>query len=321
MDELLILTILPLLIGWVLDLIWGDPDRLPHPIVWFGKSIAIGEKVLNKGKNRLMKGALLSLTLILSVYVATYFLLKISAHISPYISVIISAVIVFYCLAGHTLIREVKAVFMAVDISEEKGREQVARIVGRDTSSLNSQQIRSAALETLSENLSDGVIAPLFWYGLLGVPGMFAYKMINTLDSMIGYKNNRYKDFGCWAAHIDDIANYLPARITAFIMLVVSNKINLLKIVFNQGKLHSSPNSGYPEAALATILGCRFGGPNKYFGNLVDKPYIGLNNKILDTQDMEKAVMVNKLAEYVTIALTVVLSCLRFFILQKIVIG
>ncbi len=268
-----------------------------------------------------MKGALLSLTLILSVYFATYFLLKISAHISPYISVIISAVIVFYCLAGHTLIREVNAVFMAVDISEEKGREQVARIVGRDTSSLNSQQIRSAALETLSENLSDGVIAPLFWYGLLGVPGMFAYKMINTLDSMIGYKNNRYKDFGCWAAHIDDIANYLPARITAFIMLVVSNKINLLKIVFNQGKLHSSPNSGYPEAALATILGCRFGGPNKYFGNLVDKPYIGLNNKILDTQDMEKAVMVNKLAEYVTIALTVVLSCLRFFILQKIVIG
>lgn len=321
MDELLILTILPLLIGWVLDLIWGDPDWLPHPIVWFGKSISIGEKALNKGKNRLLKGALLSLTLILSVYLATYFLLKISTHISPYISVIISTVIVFYCLAGHTLIQEVKAVFMAVDISEEKGREQVARIVGRDTSSLNSQQIRSAALETLSENLSDGVIAPLFWYGLLGVPGMFAYKMINTLDSMIGYKNNRYKDFGCWAAHIDDIANYLPARITAIIMLVVSNNINMLKLVFNQGKLHSSPNSGYPEAALATILGCRFGGPNKYFGNLVDKPYIGLKNKILDTQDMEKAVMVNKLTEYVTIALTVILSCLRFFILQKIVIG
>lgn len=314
MDKLLILTIIPLLIGWVLDLIFGDPENLPHPIVWFGKSISIGEKALNRGKNRLLKGAFLSITLILSVYFVTHFLLKISSNISPYLTTTISSIIIFYCLAGHTLIREVRAVFMAVDISEEKGREQVARIVGRDTSSLNPQQIRSAALETLSENLSDGVIAPLFWYGLLGVPGMFAYKMINTLDSMIGYKNSRYKDFGCFAAHIDDVANYIPARITAIIMLFVSKKTDKLKLVFSQGKLHSSPNSGYPEAALATIIGCRFGGSNRYFGRLVEKPYIGLEDKELNSNDMEKAVKVNQMAEFAAIALTVAFIYIKFLI-------
>ena len=120
---------------------------------------------------------------------------------------------IFFCLAGTTLIREVRDVFTALDRSLEEGRAQVARIVGRDTSELSAQEVRTAALETLAENLSDGVIAPLFWLALLGVPGMAAYKMVNTLDSMIGYRTERYRAFGCWAAHIDDVANFLPARL------------------------------------------------------------------------------------------------------------
>ena len=136
---------------------------------------------------------------------------------------VVTAVGVFYCLSGKTLIKEVKAVFEAVDRSTEEGRRQVARIVGRDTSNLSPQEIRAAALETLSENLSDGVIAPMFWFALLGLPGMMAYKMVNTLDSMIGYKNERYLEFGRIAALIDDIANYIPARLTAYLMLLVSN--------------------------------------------------------------------------------------------------
>jgi adenosylcobinamide-phosphate synthase len=152
-------------------------------------------------------------------------------------------------------------------------------------------------LETLAENLSDGVIAPLFWYMLGGVPGMLAYKMVNTLDSMIGYKTERYKDFGCWAAHIDDVANYLPARLTAMLMVLAAGRPSLMHFVWKNGRNHASPNSGYPEAALAGILNCRFGGPHYYFGQLFDKPYIGEYDRLLTTDDMKKAVRVNRTAE------------------------
>jgi len=266
-----------LLIGWLLDLLIGDPARLPHPIVWFGKMIAFGEHRLNKGFHRKLKGALMTVILILLVFVLTCLLRHYLSLSTYHLSLVFDAIIIFYCLAGTTLIREVRAVFLALDRSLEEGRKQVARIVGRDTSELSAQEVRTAALETLAENLSDGVIAPLFWLALLGTPGMLAYKMVNTLDSMIGYKTERYKDFGCWAAHIDDIANYIPARLTAFLMIIVSGKPKLFGFVWRNGRCHASPNSGYPEAALAGILNCRFGGPHTYFGQLFDKPYIGDN--------------------------------------------
>ena len=209
-------AILSLLIGWLLDLVLGDPARLPHPIVWFGKMIALGERHLNKGCNRKMKGALMAIIYITGVFVATWFLRNQLCIMHYSLCIVFDTVIIFYCLAGTTLIREVRQVFLALDRSLEEGRKQVARIVGRDTSELSAQEVRTAALETLAENLSDGVIAPLFWFTLLGVPGMLAYKMVNTLDSMIGYKTERYKDFGCWAAHIDDIANYIPASTHTF---------------------------------------------------------------------------------------------------------
>ena len=148
----------------------------------------------------------------------------------PILLYIFDAIAIFYCLAGTTLIREVREVFLALDRSLEEGRKQVARIVGRDTSELSAQEVRTAALETLAENLSDGVIAPLFWLAILGTPGMLAYKMVNTLDSMIGYKTDRYRDFGCWAAHIDDIANYIPARLTALLMLLALDLWSLATI-------------------------------------------------------------------------------------------
>ena len=129
----------------------------------------------------------------------------------------------------------------------------MARIVGRDTSQLSAQEIRKAALETLAENLSDGVVAPLFWFILLGVPGMMTYKMINTLDSMIAYRTERYREFGTVAARIDDVANYLPARLTAFLMVMVAGRPHLLRFVSKYGNHHASPNSGYPESALAWL--------------------------------------------------------------------
>ena len=213
-------NVAPLLIGWLLDLVFGDPSKLPHPIVWFGKAIAFCEHRLNRGNHRKLKGALTAVFLIVATFALTWFLRSQCSVFNIQCSIAFDALIIFYCLAGTTLIREVRAVFIALDRSLNEGRKQVARIVGRDTSELSAQEVRTAALETLAENLSDGVIAPLFWLAILGTPGMLAYKMVNTLDSMIGYKTERYKDFGCWAAHIDDIANYIPARLTAFLMIL-----------------------------------------------------------------------------------------------------
>ena len=299
-----LLLILPLLLGWLLDFIFGDPSRLPHPIVWFGKMISWGEHRLNNGAHRIAKGAVMAVCFILLVF----FLLWGFKRLVPntILWLILDTVIIFYCLAGTTLIREVREVFLALDRSLEEGRQQVARIVGRDTSQLSAQEVRTAALETLAENLSDGVIAPLFWFALLGTPGMLAYKMVNTLDSMIGYRTERYKDFGCWAAHIDDVANYIPARLTALLMVIASGKLSLLNFVWKNGRKHASPNSGYPEAALAGILNCRFGGPHYYFGELFDKPYIGENDRELTTADMRTAVRINRTAELLMLALTLV---------------
>lgn len=260
----------PFLFGWLGDRLLGDPEGWPHPIVWFGKAIAYGEKHLNRGNDRILKGGILAVTLIAGIYFLTYGMLYFSGVIHPVISGILTAIGVFFCLAGKTLITEVKAVFEAVDRSVEEGRTQVGRIVGRDTAHLSPQEIRAAALETLAENLSDGVIAPMFWFLLLGLPGMMAYKMINTLDSMIGYKNDRYFEFGRIAARIDDLANYLPARLTAFLMLLISGQLDKRDFVFKYGRAHASPNSGYPEAALAAILDCQFGGTHDYFGQPVE---------------------------------------------------
>lgn len=277
-----------------MDLVFGDPTRLPHPIVAFGKMISFCEHRLNNGKHRKMKGAVVAVGLILLV-----------AVIGMIIPDWFGFIVVFFCLAGTTLIREVRQVFIAVDRSLDEGRTQVARIVGRDTSELSAQEVRTAALETLAENLSDGVIAPLFWYALLGIPGMLAYKMINTLDSMIGYRTERYRDFGCFAARIDDIANYIPARLTAALMVIVSGKMSLFGFVCKYGSRHASPNSGYPEAALAGILNCRFGGPHYYFGEIFDKPYIGENERPLTTADMKVSIRINRMAEVLMVALSV----------------
>jgi len=316
--------VISLLLGWIADLLLGDPARLPHPVVWFGRAIAYSEHRLNKGSHRLAKGAVTAVGLITLVFVATWFVRRALLPLPAPCLVIFDAVAVFYCLAGTTLIREVRAVFMAVDRSIDEGRKQVARIVGRDTSNLTAQEVRTAALETLAENLSDGVIAPLFWYAFLGTPGMLAFKMVNTLDSMIGYRTERYRKFGCWAAHIDDVANYIPARLTA-VLMILSEKVaeigkkdvaatpsskgkagtitTSFRFLCRYGHCHASPNSGYPEAALAAILDCRFGGPHYYFGELFDKPYIGMNDRPLTTADMKKAVWVNRTAEVLMVLL------------------
>ena len=290
---------LPLLVGVLMDCVLGDPMGLPHPVVGYGRLISFFEHRWNHGQNRKLKGMLMTVLLVAGVAAVVWGVLVMARTLSVWLEVVLSAVLVFYCLAGKTLIDEVQAVFRETDISLERGRKQVARIVGRDTSELTAQEVRIAALETLAENLSDGVVAPLFWYMVAGVPGMMAYKMVNTLDSMVGYKSERYRDFGCFAARLDDVANYIPARLTALLVVLVSGRWSLLAFVKRYGRQHASPNSGYPESALAGILDCRFGGPHVYFGQVVDKPWIGENCRAVNTADMQVAVAVNRRVEAV----------------------
>ena len=292
-----VMLMLPLLLAWLLDRWLGDPAWLPHPVVAFGRAISHCEHALNKGRGRFLKGTITAIVLVVLTFLVTYVLLRsASIYISPWLKAALETVLIFYCLAGTTLVREVREVFHALDRSLEDGRWQVARIVGRDTQALSAQEVRTAALETLAENLSDGVIAPLFWYLLLGVPGMMMYKMINTLDSMIGYRNERYRRFGCFAARLDDVANYIPARLTALLMIGVSGHPALWKFVRRYGKAHASPNS------------------HDYFGEEVWKPYIGQNDRPLTTQDMVRAVRINRKAEVCMLLLIVLIQVVGIMI-------
>ncbi len=303
--------IIPLLAGFMLDCLFGDPYWLPHPIRLFGRLISAGEKKFNSGERKILKGAVFSLVLIFSVFFTFWFLFEFLSAF-PYFYWVLSSVFVFYGLANRSLITEsLKVITRLKKDGLPAGRQQLSMIVGRDTSQLNENQIRTAVLETLAENLSDGVIAPLFFYFIGGVPAMFAYKMANTLDSMIGYKTERYKDFGFFAAKTDDVLNFIPSRLTAVLMVFLIFNFRGLKYIFKYGKKHSSPDAGYPEAALAGILNCRFGGPNIYHGVLVDKPFIGENARIISDKDIYRACVLN-------FAVTLfVIGCFTLFVLIK----
>jgi len=292
-----------LLLGVALDKIFGDPACLPHPIVGFGKMIALGEKTLNRGQARDLKGMFMALFLIVLVYFVFRAICTFSYMLNAYVSVLVEALLVFCGLAGTTLIKEGKAVFAALDKSLDAGRQQVGRIVGRDTAELGEDAIQAATLETLAENLSDGVIAPLFWFMIGGVPGMMAYKMVNTLDSMIGYKHERYLFFGRFAAHFDDVSNYLPARITALLMALCAFRWRAFVFIKRYGRAHSSPNAGYPEAALAGILNVQFGGTHKYFGQRVEKPLIGEVRRAYTPADLRLSIRTMKRVEMLFVLL------------------
>lgn len=316
---------LPLLVGFLLDRSLGDPMLFGHPIVLFGRLIHFGEKRLNQGEARRLKGILYNGALVLLTFLLPFLSLAVliigagSSYIIGTHTVgdgllltygLLSAIIIFYMLSGKTLVTEVKAVFSALNISLEAGRKQVGRIVGRDTGALSAHEVRTAALETLAENLSDGVVAPMLSWSIFDLSGILTYKMINTQDSMVGYLNERYRAYGYFSAKLDDLVNLIPSRITAILMLLSAGRLDLLPKTFRHGKRHLSPNSGYPEAAMALLLGCRFGGPHDYFGEVVDKPYIGEVERELSDADLKKAVRIAQRTEWLALGLSLLLRLL-----------
>lgn len=304
-------ALLILLLGMGLDTLLGDPRWLPHPIRFFGWQISRLEKQLNTGRHRRAKGMGMALLLILSTYLL-FFAMETLLSPFPVGSLVFSCLVFFFGISNHSLIQEALRVERKLQSGDlPAAREQLSWIVGRDTQHLSPSQIRIATLETLAENLSDGVIAPIFYFALGGAPLMMSYKMINTLDSMVGYKNDRFREFGCFSARMDDVANYLPARITALLIVLLPPSFRALSFVFKYGNKHASPNSGYPEAAMAGQLNCRMGGPNTYGGRLVEKPYIGTCVREITHRDLLHACYINALA---TLLFLLLLAALRFYV-------
>lgn len=299
-----IVSILPLVFGYLLDLFLGDPHSWPHPVKFFGSMISGSDKLLNEGRYRFLKGMVISVVLCVLSFLFFYLLMKALLDFDSVAYIAIGSIFVFFGLANKSLITEGEKVFDVLNTNGlEAGRKRLSWIVGRDTSGLTVQQIRIAVFETMSENLSDGVIAPLFYYMVGGIPGLMTYKMINTLDSMIGYRNNQYEQFGKFAARLDDVANFIPARLTALLMVIACRSGRGMKFILKYGEKHKSPNSGYPEAALAGIIDARFGGPNVYHGILVQKPFIGDNSRNIVHSELKKVSQINHKTTFLMITI------------------
>lgn len=281
----------------ILDFILGDPYSFPHPVKLMGNLINLEDRILRRPGRSPRSLRARGLGLVVFNYLVTFFsIYLVLGLIRPYniLYEIVYVYLVYTSLAAKSLAFEARKVRQALAQGLEEARYQLSFIVGRETKNLERQEIIKATIETVAENTSDGVIAPLFFTFILGPAGGLAYKMINTMDSMLGYKNEKYLDFGRYPALIDDIFNYIPARITGFLMCLVGllRGRNGLPIMLRDRRKHKSPNAGYPEAAVAGILGIELGGNNFYNGILVEKPSLGDPIKPVAEEDIEATISI-----------------------------
>lgn len=299
MTDRSMMTTISIIIGFVLDMIIGDPYFLPHPIRLIGREIHILEKLLYREKDRdgikLFKGAVLASLVPISAMAVSFGILWAAYKVHTIVGMLVESILCYYVLATKCLKVESMKVYyalMAGDIGQ--ARKAVSMIVGRDTQVLDEMGITKAAVETVAENTSDGVIAPLFYLCIGGPVLAFFYKAINTMDSMIGYRNDRYLYFGRAAAKLDDAVNYIPARLSAMLMLAATIVLrysvkDAYRIYKRDRKAHASPNSAQTEAMCAGALQIRLAGDAVYFGKTVRKPYIGDDIRAITYEDIRKA--------------------------------
>ena len=306
---------LPIILGFILDCIIGDPYNIPHPIKLIGSLISKLEKLVrSRMKNLRLGGVFLALTVILLSTFVTLAVLYVCYHISVILGIAVESVLCCYMLAARCLCRESMKVCDAAESGDiEKARQAVSMIVGRDTAVLDKDGIIRAAVETVAENTSDGVTAPLFYMGLGGAVGAFLYKSVNTMDSMIGYKNEKYADIGRFAARLDDVLNFIPSRMTALLMTISAPLLGLdgrnsFRIWKRDRRKHASPNSAQTESACAGALHVRLAGDAWYFGELHKKPYIGDNDRSIETDDIRRA---NRLMYGASVIMTIISAAAR----------
>lgn len=291
-----LITVLPLILGFGLDCIVGDPYNIPHPIRLIGKIIGVLEKIIRRNmKNLRLGGFLLAIIVVTFSTIIPLAILFVCYKINVILGIAVETVMSCYMLAAKCLCKESMKVCRASESGDiESARKAVSMIVGRDTTVLDKDGIIRAAVETVAENASDGVTAPLFYMGLGGAVGAFLYKSVNTMDSMIGYKNEKYADIGRFAAKLDDVLNYIPSRLTALLMVASApifrlDAQNALRIWKRDRRKHASPNSAQTESACAGALHVRLAGDAWYFGELHKKPYIGNDDRPIEAADIRRA--------------------------------
>lgn len=269
-----------IVLAYVLDLVIGDPPSWPHPVKGFGLLIALLDTRLNKGKHRKLKGLLMVLVVVIvALGAGTLTILCYQWH--PVAGLIVEAILISTTIAQNNLAKAAMEVYrplQAQDLSE--ARTKLSYIVGRETINLPEQEIVRGTIETVAENTSDGITAPLFWSFIGGAPLALVYRAVNTCDSMVGYRNERYQEFGWASARLDDVLNWIPARLTAFMMIVVkrpyiSTTKRAWSILLRDARKHKSPNAGWVEAAGAALLGVQLGGTNVYHGKMSISPKLG----------------------------------------------
>lgn len=297
-----VLAVPLLLSAYLADLIFGDPERFPHPVRGMGKLINLLDKGLNKKgahwRGRI-KGTILAFAVIGISACCTYLLLDLPKRLNPFLYYLAWIYIGYTTISVKDLQVKAKAIYKELEKDNIlKARKKLSKIVGRDTKDLNKDEITRATIESVAESTNDGIVAPLF-YLILGGPVLaIAYKAINTLDSMVGYKNEKYLDFGWFSAKMDDVANYIPARISGFLISTSSFILGKsfkdpFKTMFRDGKKHPSPNSGISEAAMAGALGIRLGGGAFYQGKFVEKQYIGEDKRKIDAFLINEALKIS----------------------------
>ena len=271
----------------LLDALMGEPrwlwSRMPHPAVLIGNIIAKASSGFNHSPNQKIKGVILVIGLVLCSGGLGVML----SELGPLAEIILAAIL----LAQKSLVQHVQDVAQSLRMSLTAGRRSVAMIVGRDTAHMDATQVARCAIESAAENFSDGIVAPAFWFAIAGLPGLMIYKAINTADSMIGYKNETYLDFGWAAARLDDLANWIPARLSAFGIWLLTGCKTKWRSLANDAKLHRSPNAGWPEAAMAHALGISLSGPRSYEGKMLDFLWVNTTGrKDIGPADIEKTI-------------------------------
>jgi len=312
------LASITLISAYLLDIILGDPQRFPHPVRLIGRFIVFLENLFWRANSsplsQKISGILLALIVVGSTFMATTFLIYWAGYFSQAASFILSIFMGYFTLATRDLHVETRRVLKALEAGNlARARQELSFLVGRDTAHLSEPEVIRALVETIAENLSDGVIAPLFYLGLGGPPWAMTYKAINTLDSMVGYKKERFRHMGWASARLDDAANFIPARLSGGLVVISAFLLgkpwrDSLEILRRDRRQHQSPNSAWPEAATAGALGVQLGGLNYYGGQPSPKPFIGNRKKDLDLGDVRDAWKILYLSSFGMLFLALLLN-------------
>lgn len=289
-----------LVLALLLDAVFGEPrwlwSRMPHPAVIMGRAVSALDRHWNKGSHKEIKGAVAVAALVIGAGLIGWGL----SQLGIIVSILCAAIL----LAQKSLVAHVQAVADGLRQSKDSGQAAVAMIVSRDTSDMTPSDTSRAAIESLSENFSDGVIAPAFWFLIAGLPGIAIYKVVNTADSMIGYRTPRHEAFGWAAARLDDVMNWVPARLTAGLIAVVGGTLNAARDITNDAALHRSPNAGWPEAAMARSLAIALAGPRSYHGSTRDLAWVNKGGqRSLTPSNIDAAVAITWKAWWLTLAI------------------